>query len=187
MDENENNNNNEKQYHTEKQGCLKYVGLFLAVLIGTFLAVYVVVDITISRFMDPFGMMGNMSRMENEAFKDFDKNAEVPMMPPPQSRHHLLPPGIMKPPTVDFVKLPDAYKFIINLNDFGKNPKNIGINVENKTITINGENKKSSKHSDSFSTFSESFTLDDDAEFSKMSKKTVHNKYIITVPIEDED
>lgn len=166
----------------KKKCALKYFGLFCATLIGAFLAVYVVADITISRLFDPFGMMKNMSKMEDMAFKDFDKDMDMPMMPPPPKFFH----EMMKPATVDFVRLPDAYKFIVDLKDFSNKSQNVNVAVKEDTITISGENKKSGKHSQSFSKFSQSYLLDDDAEFNKMSKKTVHDKYIITVPIEDD-
>lgn len=157
----------------KKGSFYKYLGLFFAVLIGSFLAFYFVVNTTINSLMSPFAAM---HRMDKE-FAKFDKDMQFVREIPPHlvSRHN----------TVDFVKSSDEYKFIIDLKPFNGDANNIKINLEGHDITISGDAVIKNKNSETFNSFSQTYTLDDSANIEKMTKKTVRDKYIITIPLED--
>ena len=42
-------------------------------------------------------------------------------------------------------------------------------------------------HSETYNSFYQTYTVDDDSNIEKMTKKKVNNRYIITVPLEDND
>lgn len=165
----------------EKKHCFyKYLGLFFATLIGAFLAVYVVTDIAINRFMDPFAAMHKIDK----EFKKMDAIIPVGEIPPQHMRGYF-EHKMLKSNIVNFAKTPDAYKFFINLKTFNGNPEDIKITTDDNTITISGESTVDKKDSESFTSFSQTYTLDENANLEKMSKKKVHNKYVITIPMED--
>lgn len=158
-----------------KKHCFyRYLGLFLATMLGAFLAVYFVADITLNNLMNPYVAMHRMDR----EFKKMDKEFVRELPPHPHMKRHN---------TIDFFRTPDEYKFIIDLKPFNGNSNNIKVETADHTITISGEATVNKKHSETFTSFSQTYTLDDDANFAKMTKKTHHDKYIITVPLEDND
>lgn len=160
---------------TKREHFYKYLGLFLAALLGAFLAVYFVVDVTLNRLMNPFAVMHKMDR----EFAKMDKDMMFVRELPP---HHM-----RKHNTVDFFKAPDEYKFIIDLKPFNGDANNIKVNTEGHNITISGEAAVNNKNSETFNSFSQTYTLEDDANIEKMTKKKVHDRYIITIPLEDND
>lgn len=167
--------------YEKKHSFYKYLGLFLATLIGAFLAVYFVTDIAVNRLMDPFVAMHKMDREFRKMDRDMDFVKEVP---PHHMKGHL-GNKMMRPNTVNFFRTPDEYKFIIDLKPFNGNPDNIKITTDQSNITLSGEATVDKKHSETFTSFSQTYSLDDDVNFNKMTKKKVHDKYVITIPLED--
>lgn len=159
----------------KKERFYKYLGLFFATLLGSFLAVYFVTDVAINRLMNPFATIHQMDREFARMNRDMMFVRELP------------PNHIRKHNTIDFFRTPDEYKFIIDLKPFNNNINNIKINSEGHDITISGEANIKNKHSETFNSFSQTYTLDDDANLEKMTKKKVNNRYIITIPLEDND
>ena len=86
---------------------------------------------------------------------------------------------------IDFIKTPDAYKFIIDLTPFQGKTDDINVEVKNNQISISGEASSNTKNVETFTKMSQTYSLSKGANTDKMTKKTVDNKYIITIPIED--
>lgn len=158
----------------EKHCFYKYLGLFLATLIGAFLAVYFVTNTAIDRMMNPYFAMHKMDKEFHKMDREFVKE-----FPP---HHHMY-----KHSTIDFFRTPDEYKFVIDLKPFNGNPNNIKVDTQDHNITISGEATVNKKHSETFTSFSQTYTLDDDANIEKITKKTHNDKYIITIPLEDKE
>ena len=63
---------NERKYVKCKEGCLKYFVIFIATIIGAFLAFYVVTDYTIKTMLSPEYQMRKAEKlMKDETGKDF--------------------------------------------------------------------------------------------------------------------
>lgn len=146
----------------------KYLGLVALVMAAIFFAVYFAVNMALNSLFSPFRVMNNMDR---ELYK-----MEREMLPPP--------PHIGSHSIIHFVKTPDEYKFTINLKPLNNDVNNVNISTENNLITFSGEADIDKKYSESITKFSQTYALDD-ADFNNMSRRKVHNKYIITIPIAD--
>jgi HSP20 family molecular chaperone IbpA len=158
-----------------KHCILKFIGIMLASLLGAFLAFYLVIDMTIDRFTNPYYMMNRMDKM-------MMKGDNPLSMPAPMCcKHH----GKMGHSVIEMVKKPDSYKFIVDLKPFRDNENSIHVTTNGSLITIEGEVSANTKNEEYFTQISQTFQLGKDGKLDKLSKKKVHDKYIITVPIED--
>ena len=167
--------------HNKKHCFWKYLGLFFATLVGAFLAVYFVTDLAISRMMDPMVAMHRMDREFEKMNKDMMFVKEIPPHHMKGKwRHH------KHHNTIDFFRTPDEYKFIIDLKPFNNNPDNIKITTNDSSITLSGEATVDKRHSETFTSFSQTYSLDKDANLEKMTKRKVDDKYIITIPLDDD-
>ena len=177
----------------DKENWLKFALLALALFLGSYLATYFVVDqsrhayyIPNPRMMDHIRMMEqpNFGPPFNRMMDDTDKliedldRQESKMMKKDFGVSHV----------VQTFKSDDAYKIVINLKPFGNNIENIKLDIASDRISITGQNDKVGKKRESKYMFSQSFTLPEEIDTSKVVKKKVGHKYIITLPIlNDED
>lgn len=164
----------------KKYCLLKYLGIVCATFLGAFLAFYFTVRVTVDRFTNPYYIMQRADKMMMRADKDFHRPdfAEAPVPIAPHKHFH-------GADIINFIRTPDAYKFIIDLKPFHGNSNAVRIETKGREITISGETNSNKKNEEYFTQISQSYLLDDDAKMDKISKKTVKNKYIITIPIED--
>lgn len=159
----------------------KYIGLFFAVMLGAFLAVYFAITMAFNSLFNPFVVFHNMNKEMNKMEQEMIPADSVL----PQHMRNYFEQETGNSNLVHYIKSPEEYKFIINLKPFHNNPDNIKISTQNNSISVSGEATTEKKHSQSFTSFSQSYTLDGNVKFDKMSKKQVNNKYVIIVPIED--
>ena len=162
----------------KKHCLLKYLGLVLATILGAFLAFYFVLNTTINHFMSPYYAMNQMDKMIERENNEFMKD-DIPIfgLNKEQYKHHEI---------ITLMRTPEAYKFIIDLKPFHGNVNAINIETKNGQITINGEVSTNKKHEKSLAKISQSYLLENGANYNKISKKKIDNNYIITVPIEDD-
>ncbi len=166
----------------DKNKIYKYIGLFFAVMVGAFLAVYFAITMAFNTLFNPFVTMHHLDKEMNKMEKEMIPADSI--LPQHMRNYFEQETGNLN--IVHYIKSPEEYKFIINLKPFDNNPNNIDISIQKNTISFSGKATVEKKHSQSFTSFSQSYTLDDDVNFEKMSKKQVNkNKYIVTVPIED--
>lgn len=162
----------------KKHCLLKYLGLVLATILGAFLAFYFVLNTTINHFMSPYYAMNQMDKMVERENNEFMKD-DIPIfgLNKEQYKHHEI---------ITLMRTPEAYKFIIDLKPFHGNVNAINIETKNGQITINGEISTNKKHEKSLAKISQTYLLENGANYNKISKKKIDNNYIITVPIEDD-
>ncbi len=162
----------------KKHCLLKYLGLVLATILGAFLAFYFVLNTTINHFMSPYYAMNQMDKMIERENNEFMKD-DIPIfgLNKEQYKHHEI---------ITLMRTPEAYKFIIDLKPFHGNVNAINIETKNGQITINGEVSTNKKHEKSLAKISQTYLLENGANYNKISKKKIDNNYIITVPIEDD-
>lgn len=166
----------------DKNKIYKYIGLFFAVMVGAFLAVYFAITMAFNSLFNPFVVFHNMNKEMNKMENEMIPADSVL----PQHMRSYFEQETGNSNLIHYIKSPEEYKFIINLKPFHNNSDNIKISTQNNSISFSGEATTEKKHSQSFTSFSQSYTLDDDVNFEKMSKKQVNkNKYVVTVPIED--
>ena len=162
----------------KKHCLLKYLGLVLATILGAFLAFYFVLNTTINHFMSLYYAMNQMDKMIERENNEFMKD-DIPIfgLNKEQYKHHEI---------ITLMRTPEAYKFIIDLKPFHGNVNAINIETKNGQITINGEVSTNKKHEKSLAKISQTYLLENGANYNKISKKKIDNNYIITVPIEDD-
>lgn len=165
----------------DKNKIYKYIGLFFAVMVGAFLAVYFAITMAFNTLFNPFVTMHHLDKEMNKMEKEMIPADSVL----PQHMRNYFEQESGNSNLVHYIKSPEEYKFIINLKPFHNNPDNIKISTQNNSISFSGEATTEKKHSQSFTSFSQSYTLEGNVKFDKMSKKQVNNKYVIIVPIED--
>ncbi len=165
---------NEKQ-HT----WLKTLGIILATFIGAFLAFYLAINLTINRMLSPEYHINKMEKMIQKQERSFRKMEDKMMENPFEPK--------MAPMLVNLVKEPNEYKVIVDLKPLGGDEKNVNVKYENKMITVFGEMEKSTKHEEKIMNFSQSYYLNEDVNIDKMTKEKRDNKYIITIPFEQDE
>jgi len=154
----------------EKNFCiLKYLGFVLATLIGAFLAFYFAVDITLNHMFNPIYRMKHAEKIMNKEFKHFNRRMK-----------HM-------PSMVHLIKDSDEYKLIVDLSHLNNDENNVNVSFDKDMITISGGIDKSKKREESILSFTHSFVLSDEIDTSKVKKEKIRDKYIITVPIKDND
>lgn len=154
----------------EKNFCiLKYLGFVLATLIGTFLAFYFAVDITLERMFNPIYRMKHAEKIMNKEFKHFDR----------KMRH--------MPAIVHLVRNSDEYKLIVDLSHLNNDEKNVNVSFDKDMVTVSGGIDKSKKREESIMSFTQSYVLSDEIDIANVRKEKIRNKYIITIPIKDND
>lgn len=154
----------------EKKWCIwKYLGIVIATLVGAFLAFYFAVDITIERMFNPFYRMKHAEKIMNKEFKKFDRG-----------RFHMAS-------LVHLIKESDEYKLIIDLRHLDNDEKNINVSFDKDMVTVSGGIDKSKRREESVLSFTQSYVLSDDIDISKVKKEKIRDKYIITIPIKDND
>lgn len=162
-----------------KEHWLKIVAIIIATFIGAFLAFYLAVDISFNRMMSPAYQMKKMEKLmqkEEKRIQHMEKNmGENPFAEPK-----------IGPTLVELVKEPGAYKIMVNLKPLDNNEKNVNVTVTDNVATVSGNVEKKEHHREDIMSFSQSYYLDDNIQADKMTKERKGDKYIITIPYEED-
>ena len=178
MEENKQNNHNCK----DDKVChmLKFAVLLITLFLACYLAVYYIMDQIRHSYYLPAMPLENIDKIIEEQDRMFEKDLGTF---PLQSRALKK----IKSPIETFKdnKI-NAYKIIINLKDFNNNPKNISLDIQDDRVNIVGINEKAEKNKERIYTFTQSFVLPEKINTKTVTKEQSGNKYIITLPIENE-
>ena len=180
MEQKENQNLQEHYHCNCKEGCLKYLVIFIATIIGSFLAFYFAADLTFKMLFSPEHqmrraekMMRNMDRnIEREINKNFNRDITVV--------------GKMMKNPVEMSENSDSYTIKIALKPFGNNSKNIKISTENEILKIEGSNETQKGNNENLMSITQSYKFQKEVDFNKMTTKEERGNYIITVPFKSE-
>ena len=157
---------------------IKFALIVAAVFLGCYLATYYLVDQMRHQYyythIRPIPNIDDVLREQDKFFDSF--NSE------PISFNLMLP---VNESVVQTFKKDDEYKMIIDLKPFGGSAENIKLKIKSDKVSISGENFTSKKNSESNYSFSQSFTLPEKIDTSKVKKEIVKDQYIITLPIKD--
>lgn len=171
-----------RMYEHRSQCWMKYLGVIVATLIGSFLAFYFAVGCAINHFISHAYTMKQIHRMERSDFRDLSRNEKSF----DKDFKNMNGMGFFqRKNAIDFIKTPDSYKFIVDLTPFQGNADAINVEVNGNNISIVGESSVSNNNSETFTKMSQTYSLGKGSKPDKMYKKKVGDKYIITVPIED--
>ena len=180
QNENQNGNSNEHKHCNCKEGCLKYLVIFVATIIGAFLAFYLSVDLTFKMLFSPEHqfrraekMMRTMDKeIEKEINRDFNKDIKI------------IGKSMQSP--VEMSENSNSYVIKIALKPFGNNSKNIKINTENDILKIEGSNETKKGNNENLINMTQAYKFQKSVDFNKMTTKEDRGNYIITVPFKTE-
>lgn len=156
-----------------KEGCIKYVGIFIGTIIGAFLAFYFVADFTIKTMLSPEHQMRKAEKMMQNMDRQIsrDMNREIAVV------------GRMMPNPVNIAEKDNSYILTIALKPFGNSSKNINISVENNNILkIEGSNEIKKGDKENMMNMQQTYLLDRNVDFEKMTKSEDKGKMVITLP-----
>ncbi len=156
-----------------KHHLLKVVGVIIATFIGAFLAFYLAVDLTLNRMLNPEYQIKKLEKTMHKIEKFDDKMMENPFVPR------------MSPMLVNLVKEANEYKVIVDLKPLGDDEKNVDVSLKDNVITISGDMQQKELRGEKIMNFSQSFYLDEKLIANKISKEKKGNKYIVTIPFEE--
>ena len=157
-----------------KHHLLKVVGVIIATFLGAFLAFYLAVDLTLNRMLNPEYQIKKLEKTMHKIEKFDDKMMENPFVPR------------MSPMLVNLVKEASEYKVIVDLKPLGDDEKNVDVSLKDNVITISGDMQQKELRGERIMKFSQSFYLDEELITNKISKERKGNKYIITIPFEED-
>ena len=157
-----------------KHHLLKVVGVILATFLGAFLAFYLAVDLTLNRMLNPEYQIKKLEKTMHKIEKFDDKMMENPFVPR------------MSPMLVNLVKEASEYKVIVDLKPLGDDEKNVDVSLKDNVITISGDMQQKELRGEKIMNFSQAFYLDEKLITNKISKERKGNKYIITIPFEED-
>ena len=130
-------------------------------------------------------MKNKFSQLERDVIKDFEKlNKE---------ENHVA--GLTKKElktiknkisAVQSAKYEDAYVIVVDLKQFDNNENNIRFSINGNTATVSGTTSKNKGNSESEYYFTESFEIPEKIEINNITKEKINNKYVITLPIEND-
>lgn len=201
MEQNENSNENlneqeqfkechcneEHHHHNHmccKDGCLKYAVIFFGTIIGAFLAFYFVADFTMKTLFNPVYQMHRAEKMMrdmdkqidkdfNKTFKNFDKDMKG------------FSKVVLNP--ISIAENADGYVVTISLKQFGNTSKNVNVNVSDDNILkIEASNQYKKGNKENMLNMVQSYQLQRNVDFDKMTSKEEHGNYIVTIPFEVE-
>ena len=157
-----------------KHHLLKVVGVIIATFLGAFLAFYLAVDLTLNRMLNPEYQIKKLEKTMHKIEKIDDKMMENPFVPR------------MSPMLVNLVKEASEYKVIVDLKPLGDDEKNVDVSLKDNVITISGDMQQKELRGEKIMNFSQTFYLDEKLITNKISKERKGNKYIITIPFEED-
>ncbi len=157
-----------------KHHLLKVVGVIIATFLGAFLAFYLAVDLTLNRMLNPEYQIKKLEKTMHKIEKFDDKMMENPFVPR------------MSPMLVNLVKEASEYKVIVDLKPLGDDEKNVDVSLKDNVITISGDMQQKELRGEKIMNFSQAFYLDEKLITNKISKERKGNKYIITIPFEED-
>ena len=171
----------EHNHVEKKKHLMKYLGIFGATLLGSFLAFYFVADVTMKHLTNPEYQFRKFDKMMERQAKDMEKFDKKMM------KDMGLPPMYKNKSMVVVDKLDDEYKIFVDLRPFDNNEKNVNFELNNNMATVSASIEKEKRHRDSIVEFSQTFYLDGDLDKKNIKTEKERGKYIITIPLKDND
>lgn len=158
----------EKEVKNNNSKLLKYILILIVVFLGTFAAVYTVVDMNMNKLgLKPlFVTFKEAQKMLDSEAKFIEKFSPLP---------------------VRIEEKKDKYIITVNLKNFNNNPDNIKIETLENGITISGEMKKEKDGEIKESSFYQNVMFPNKIDTEKISKEAQGNNMIIILPFEKED
>ena len=190
MNENENyqNTNTHSNYQQNTDNTDKWIKFFiltLAVIFGTFLAVYFVSDqaikhATYSPFVNHHKMMNKFMEKNMRTMNDFERAAMIgsPIMPVET---------LSFAPITKLQEGDNGYKLIINLKHFNNDINKIKLDIKPDKVSILASNDNEKKDSIYSLSFSQTYILDEKIDTKKVTKEVIGENAVVYLPFDDND
>lgn len=176
-------NNNDKSCNCTNHNSghwIKFALLLLALFLASYLAVYYILDQMRHAYYIPSAPVENIDRIIKEQDKMFERDfGALPM-------HDKAFKDTKNTIETYYDNKSNSYKMIINLKEFDNNPQNITLDIKKDKVNVTGINEKITKKREKVYTFSQTFILPEKIKTELVTKEKTGNKYIITMPLENE-
>lgn len=186
MDENNEKNEsceiNYNEHHThscecyEKHPILKYLLTALLVLLGSFLASYMVADWYFKHMLNPETQFRRiekaMMKHERQMQRDFDKTLDMK-------------PDRIKSRANHIIRLEqddDGYKVFVDMIPLNNNEKNVDVKTNGNVLTIKAAGIKDSGSKRSVMEMTQSYMFDNNVDLNKITKEMKGDTLIIKIP-----
>ena len=173
----------EKKEPGLKDCWVKFALLILALFLGSYLATYFIIDQTRhSYYINPMRENEYMNKYYDEALwdkdfkRDFDEIDSKMNHKKHLFKHHQI---------VETFNTNNAIKLIIDLRPFGNKIENVKVNIDDNKISVSGQNDKKLVEGEKEFFYSQSFTINDKIKKDEITNKKIGHKYIITIPLCD--
>lgn len=144
----------------------------LSVLLGAFLAFYVVTDWHYKNLLNP---VHQMRKMEKMMLKE-DRAMQKMMQRDFRTERNL-------ESYIQLDETSDAYIITVNLRPFNNDEENVSISTDDNTLTVHATNEKNKKNNSKVLAVSQSYAFPGNVNFNKITKERRGDKYIITIPM----
>jgi Fe-S-cluster formation regulator IscX/YfhJ len=114
-------------------------------------------------------MIQKQEKKFNKIEKDFSDNPFEPKM---------------RPRLVNFVKETNEYKVIVDLKPLDGDENAVNLDIKDNIISISGKLNKKSNSGEKMLNFAQSYYVDEKLDQSKLTKEKKGDRYIITIPLE---
>ena len=173
--------NQENNKCCKKEKCLKFFLIFIGTIIGAFLAFYFAVDMTFKVMLSPEYHMRRADKMIEQMDRQFARDMK-------KMDKEIMVVGKEMPNPVTISEEKDSYKVTIALKPFGNDAKNIEIKVENgNLLKINASHDVKKGDKENMMSMQQVFVLDDNIDFSKMTKTEERGKLIVNLPLAEKN
>ena len=162
-----------------KQHWIRICVIALITFLVSYLAFCLALKHHLKKMYNPFYQVERMEKMLEKQAYDFDKYMLRKMENPFEPK--------MRPMMVNLVKEANEYKVIVDLRPLDNDEKGVNVNLEDNILTISGEIDKKMHGNEKIIRFSQSYYLDQKLETDKISKEKKGDKYIITIPFENQE
>lgn len=173
--------NQENNKCSKKEKCLKFFLIFVGTIIGAFLAFYFAVDMTFKVMLSPEYHMRRADKMIEQMDKQFARDMR-------KMDKEIMVVGKEMQNPVTISKEDGAYKVVIALKPFGNTAKNIEIKVESgNLLKINASHDVKKGDKENMMSMQQVFVLENNVDFTKMTKEEEKGKLIVNLPLAEKN
>lgn len=158
---------------------VKLVVIVLITFLVSYFAFYLALKHHLRNLHSPFYQVERMEKMLDKQERDFEKFTEKNMNSPFEPK--------MRPMMVNLVKEPNEYKVIVDLHQLDGNENAVNVEINGDELTVKGQMDKKIRGTEKIINFTQTYYLEEKLISDKMTKEKKGEKYIITIPFENED
>lgn len=157
----------------------KLIGIAILGVFTLFLTFYFAIEFFLHKITSPEHTITQMEKIFKSQERQFDKAEKLMLAENPFEPK-------LRPMLVNLIKENTEYKVIIDLKPLDGNTDGIDVNINKNTLTIKGDFDQKSLGNERIIHFTQSYYLDEKLETDNITKERKGERFIITIPFEDQ-